>query len=188
MQNETSLLLLIHQCMEGNAMSEEALYRRFAPQVMAVARRYAKDDSMAQDYMQECFVVLFEKLKKYEPAKGDFEPWLYRLCVNQILQLIRKSNRNIGFEELPIEVQEPEIQENEMELLDNKVLLAVIRELPDGYREVFNLSVFDNWSHKEISAALKITESSSRSQLTRAKSWLRRELYKIIRHHEQKLV
>jgi RNA polymerase sigma-70 factor (ECF subfamily) len=108
--------------------------------------------------------------------------------VNQILQLIRKSRRKIKFEDLPIELQEPEIQENEMDLLDNKVLLAAIRELPDSYREVFNLSVLDNWSHKEISVALKITESSSRSQLTRAKSWLRKKLYKIIRHHEQRLV
>ncbi len=188
MQNESSHLLLVHQCLEGDTKSEEALYRRFAPQVMAIARRYAKDDSMAQDYMQECFVALFDKLKKFDASKGDFEPWLYRLCVNQILQLIRKSNRKISFEELSTDLQEPEIQENEMELLDNKMLLNAIRELPNGYREVFNLSVLDNWSHKEISTALKITESSSRSQLARAKSWLRQKLYKIIRHHEQKLV
>lgn len=188
MHKETSLLLLISQCLEGNAKSEEALYRHFAPQVMAIVRRYTRDDAMAQDYMQECFVVLFEKLKKYDSSKGNFEPWLYRLCVNQILQLIRKSNRKITFEELPVDLKEPGIQENEMDLMDNKVLLAAIRELPGGYREVFNLSVFDNWSHKEISTALKITESSSRSQLARAKSWLRQKLYKIIRHHEQKLV
>ena len=188
MNTETPILLLIHQCQNGDAKSEEALYRHFAPQVMAIARRYTRDDAMAQDYMQECFVVLFEKLKKYDASKGDFEPWLYRLCVNQILQLIRKCNRKISIQELPADLKEPEIQENEMELLDNKVLLAVIRELPDGYREVFNLSVLDNWSHKEISTALKITESSSRSQLARAKSWLRQKLYKIISHHEQKLV
>jgi RNA polymerase sigma factor (sigma-70 family) len=185
---ETPILLLIQQSLNGDAKSEEALYRRFAPQVMSIARRYTRDDAMAQDYMQECFVVLFEKLKKYDSSKGEFEPWLYRLCVNQILQLIRKNNRKINFEELPTELQELEIQENEMDLLDNKVLLAAIRELPDGYREVFNLSVIDNWSHKEISTALKITESSSRSQLARAKSLLRQKLYKIIRHHEQKLV
>jgi len=188
MHNKTALLLLIHQCKNGDAKAEEALYRHFAPQVMAIARRYSRDDAIAQDYMQECFVVLFEKLKKYDASKGNFEPWLYRLCVNQILQLIRKSNRKINFEELPADLKEPEIQENEKDLLDHEVLLAVIRELPDGYREVFNLSVLDNWSHKEISLALKITESSSRSQLARAKSWLRQKLYKIIRHHEQKLV
>ncbi len=186
--HEVHFLHMIEGCRQGKPASEEALFRRFAPTVVAIARRYATDEPLALDYVQECFVVVFEKINRFDPQRGAFEPWLHRLCVNVILQILRKNKTVQATVELPPEIPDGDLWEADTEILDAAQVLDAIRQLPQGYREVFNLSVFEDWPHRDIAEALGITESSSRSQLARAKQWLKQKLTQTKRHYEQGLV
>jgi len=186
--HEAQLLHLIEGCRQGKPAAEEALFRRFAPRVLSIARRYATDEPQALDFVQECFVLVFEKIGSYDAQRGDFEPWLHRLCVNVILQILRKNKAKQPTVELPPELPDGDLWEAETEAFDPEQILEAVRQLPRGYREVFNLSVFEEWSHRDIADILNITESSSRSQLARAKRWLKHKLIPATRHYEQGLV
>ncbi len=186
--HEAHLLHLIEGCRQGKPPAEEALFRRFAPKVVSVARRYATDEPQALDFVQECFVVVFEKINRYDPHRGDFEPWLHRLSVNVILQILRKNKSTQATVELPPELPDGDLWEMEPDILDAEKILEAVRQLPPGYREVFNLSVFEEWPHRDIAETLGISESSSRSQLARAKQWLKQKLTQATRHYEQGLV
>lgn len=186
--HEAHLLHLIEGCRQGKSAAEEALFRRFAPRVLSIARRYATDEPQALDFVQECFVLVFEKIDRYDSGRGDFEPWLHRLSVNVILQILRKNKSTQPTVELPPELPDGDLWETETEAIDPARILEAVRELPRGYREVFNLSVFEDWPHRDIAETLGITESSSRSQLARAKQWLKHKLTQATRHYEQGLV
>ena len=178
---------IISKCLKGDKASEKKLYVHYAPLIYSIARRYTSFDALAKDYLQESFINVFQKLNKYDHNKGSFDSWLYTVCTNTILQQIRKEkkNRNILYlENLP----ETEITEEEFQIIDPEELINAIRKLPEGYRMVLNLFVFEEWSHKEISQFLHITESASRSQLTRAKRLLKKILtHKISKYHEKRL-
>jgi RNA polymerase sigma-70 factor (ECF subfamily) len=186
--HDNQLLQIIEGCCNGRPASEKALFSRFAPKVLAIARRYATDEPQALDFLQESFVLIFEKIAAFDPSKGAFEGWLYRLSVNTILQIMRKNRRLEPWLELPSELPETDFRDTDLELLKETQLLETIRQLPEGYRQVLNLFVFENWSHREIADALQITESASRSQLTRAKQLLKQKLEPLLRHYEQGLV
>lgn len=160
-----------------NRKAEKILFLRFAPFVLTLCRRYASQNSDAQDFMQECFIHVFSKINDYDETKGAFEAWLNRVCTNRVLQLLRKSKKKITIV-YPEELPEQELTESEFEVIPREVIMSAIQQLPNGYREVFNLYIFEGWSHKEIGKALKIAETTSRSQLTRAKKMLKYILQK----------
>lgn len=186
--HDNQLLQIIEGCRKGRPASEKALFGRFAPKVLAIARRYATDEPQALDFLQEAFVLVFEKIAVFDPQKGAFEGWLYRLSVNTMLQIMRKNRRHESWQELPSELPETAFNDADLELLKEAQLLEAIRQLPAGYRQVLNLFVFENWSHREIADALQITESASRSQLTRAKQLLKQKIKPLLRQYEQGLV
>lgn len=155
-----------------DSQAERALFLRFAPFVLSLCRRYASQDDDAQDFMQECFIHVFSKIKHYDETKGAFEPWLNRVCTNRVLQLLRKSKKKITIV-YPDELPEQELTPSEFEEIPQEVIMQAIQQLPNGYREVFNLYIFEGWSHKEIGKALGIADATSRSQLTRAKKILK---------------
>ena len=173
---------LINSCKKKNKEAEKRLFLLHAPKVLTLCRRYIPDEHQAQDMVQECFIQVFEKIKKYDPAKGDFGGWLFRVCTNVVLKSLRNSKNELPtvyMEELP---DAEEITEEGFELISQAELLKAIRELPEGYRTILNLFVFENWTHREISQSLNISESTSRSQLARAKKILKINLEKKIGH------
>ena len=170
-----------------NPQAEKLFFMRFAPFILTLCRRYASQNVEAQDFMQECFIHVFSKINSYDEAKGSFEGWLNRVCTNRVLQLLRKSKKEITIV-FPEQLPEQELTETEFETIPREVILDAIQQLPHGYREVFNLNVFEGWSHKEIGKALEIAETTSRSQLTRAKKMLKLILQKKIDlRYEKKL-
>lgn len=176
---------LIEKCKKRNEQAEKELFFRFAPKILSICRRYTADEDLAQDYLQECFMTLFKNIKQYQPEKGPFEGWMYRLCTNRILQAFRKTKREpiLEFwEELP----DQELPEEQFEFIEEELLLSAVRQLPVGYREVLNLAVFEGWSHQEIAIRLGITESTSRSQLSRAKKMLKQFLQPLISTNYEK--
>ena len=164
---------IIIDCKKGKRCAEKKLFLQFAPKVLTLCLRYIPDRHRAQDMMQECFIQVFDKLKMYDPNKGEFGGWLFRVSTNVILKSIRNSKKElpiIYLEELP---NEKEISEEAFDLIPQEILLKGIGELPEGYRTVLNLFIFENWSHSKIAQSLNISKSTSRSQLVRAKKMLR---------------
>ena len=129
---------LISQCKAKSPKAEKECFLRFAPHVLTLCRRYSDNNTDAQDYMQECFIRLFEKIDLYNPNKGEFEGWLHRLCTNTILRLLKISKRKITLT-FPGELPEQGLTKSEFETIPGEAILEAIQQLPHGYREVFNL-------------------------------------------------
>lgn len=124
--------------------------------------------------MQDSFLTIFKKIPQYN-NKGSFEGWMKRITINTALQKYReKSPLQLVSEGINEELEEEVVLEAESVNVD--VLLRLIQNLPDRYRLVFNLYVLDNYSHKEIASLLNITEGTSKSNLSRARQLLKKEV------------
>ena len=133
----------------------------------------------AEDILQDAFIKIFSNLGKYE-GKGSFEGWMRRIVVNTALKNYHKSSyqkEKIGLEDYQEGALNPEV----LSSLHEEEIMNVIAKLPDGYRIVFNLYVIEGFSHKEIAAQLKIQESTSRSQLVKARKMLQSKITKLMR-------
>ncbi len=167
-----SIEQLINGCKENDTKAQEQLYRLFAPKLFSVCLKYSRNYTEAQDHLQEGFLLIFKKIHLYS-FKGSLEGWLKRVVINYILQQYRKESflnivdENIA-EDVEIEIDSEEIS--------REFLIQIIQELPDRYRLVFNLYVFDNYSHQEIAEQLKISVGTSKSNLSRAKQILKEKI------------
>ncbi len=165
---------LIEGAIRRQEKCQRALFDRYAPILMGVCLRYARNEQEAEDILQESFIRIFDKLSLYD-FKGSFEGWLKRLCVNVALktyQLKRFSHEQSGYESLPETPDDPAIYAK----LGEEELLKMISALPDGYRIVFNMYAIEGYSHKEIADLLSIQEASSRSQLLKARKLLQKQI------------
>ena len=163
---------IIQGCKAKKASYQKALVVRFAPMLLSVCRRYAKNRSEADDVLQETLIRIFRSLDSFSPEKGVFEAWIRTIAVNASLKYFDKNcftKQIIGLEELPHTPVEPSIYSQ----LQVDEMMKMVASLPEGYRQVFNLYVIEGYSHKEISQLLKIGESSSRSNLARARNILK---------------
>ncbi|MBL7827064.1 MAG: sigma-70 family RNA polymerase sigma factor [Saprospiraceae bacterium] len=168
---------LIRGCLRGSIQCQRALYEQFAGKMYGVCLRYARNSSDAADILQEGFMKVFSKLEQFQ-FQGSFEGWIRRIMVNTALRAYQKQRFNqesFGFEQLP----ESPVDPDAISSMSESELLAVIRELPDGYRAVFNLVAIEGFSHAEAAEMLGIQESTSRSQLTKARRWLCEQIEKI---------
>jgi len=172
---------IIQLCLEGNKEAENRLFILYVNRVYTICLRYCKQKEEAKDLMQECFISLFNNLSKYDESKGEFEGWMYRVCTNVVLKKIKKKKHtiNISYPEYLPERTDYEFEE-EFDRISNQTLLETIQELPEGYKQVLNLHVFEGLKHTEIADCLGITAATSRSQYARAKKLLRANLEKKI--------
>jgi len=165
---------LITSCQKGNIQSQYLLVKQYTPMLLTVCRRYARDESMAKDALQETFILIFKNIEKYE-FNGSFEAWIRKIAINVSLKRYeRKYYQNelstYSFEDR--NWKEPKV----FKQLEAEEVIKQIQTLPDGYRTVLNLYVFEGLSHKEIAEILKISIGTSRSQLLRARKMLKEKL------------
>ena len=149
------------------------LYDRFAPLLMSICRRYV-GSHQAEDVLQDSFIRIFTYLVQYR-NEGSFEGWVRRVCVNTCIRHLEKAKRlqvDCKSDDMP----EYAIDASVVDQMSADELLGLIDRLPDGYKTVFNLSIIEGYPHKEIAEMLGIEESSSRSQLTKARKYLQRSL------------
>jgi RNA polymerase sigma factor (sigma-70 family) len=161
---------LIRGCLRGNAQCQRNLYDRFAGKMYAVCLRYARSSSDAADMLQEGFVKVFTKLDQFQ-FQGSFEGWVRRIMINTALRTYQRQRfdqETSGYETLP----DMPVEADAISALSEAELLKVIAKLPDGYRVVFNMVAIEGFSHAEAAELLGIQESTSRSQLTKARRWL----------------
>lgn len=147
------------------------LYERFAGKMMAVCMRYMGNRDEAKDVLQDGFVKVLHHIPGFR-AEGSLEGWVRRIMVNTALHAIRKNKVRFTAEPMEDRFELHTSFDEAIDRISMKELLELIASLPAGYRTVFNLFVMEDFSHKEIAAELGITESTSRSQLTKARNML----------------
>ncbi|WP_018338378.1 MULTISPECIES: RNA polymerase sigma factor [Butyricimonas] len=167
---------VIEECRKGNPKAQKFLYEYFAPRMMGVCIRYAGNRDAAGDLLQDGFVKIFTRLNEYTAA-GSLEGWVRRIFINCALEKIRKERIFSKVIEGEIDVEDtiPSV----LETLTEQEMLQMIRQLPEGYRTVFNLFAIEGFSHKEIGEMLHITEGTSRSQYARARQSLQEMIKKM---------
>lgn len=163
---------LIQDCQNGVKSSQYQLVKRYAGMLLSVARRYVSDEATAKDVLQEGLIKIFENIHKYKHT-GSFEGWMRTITIRCALAHLRKSHRAHEFhiiDQVAPEAALPEI----FSQLGMEDIIRLIQQLPNGFREVFNLNIIEGYSHREIGELLGISESTSRSQLTRARKLLQK--------------
>jgi len=169
---------LIERVKKGEPSAFESLYRKYASSMRFICQRYAKTTFEVEDIFQEAFMKVFSNINNYN-GSGSFDGWMKRIFINTAIDHYRKRDGKESeyFDCLNHDVHEEEPEQDDLEkmaeVLTNDKILELIDRLPAGYKIVFNLFVIEGYGHKEIGAALEITEGTSKSQLRKAKKYLR---------------
>ena len=165
---------LINGCKARNRSAQHSLYDQYSSKMYALCYRYVKDSMEAEDVLVTAFSKIFERIDQFK-GEGSFEGWIRRVVVNEALTYLRR-NRSMYLEtDLEAAEREPDYQ-NISDHLEAEELMQMIQELPSGYRIVFNMYAIDGYSHKEIADQLGISENTSKSQLSRARTYLQKML------------
>jgi RNA polymerase sigma factor (sigma-70 family) len=161
---------LVTACKKGDRKAQFELYKLYAKAMYNVALRIVNDDDEAEDVLQEAFLDAFTRLESFR-AETTFGLWLKQIVINKSINQLRKRKAefvNLDGVDLPDEIGQ---DEEDLQYQVNEIKEAVA-QLPDGYRVVLTLYLFEGYDHEEISHILKISENTSRSQYMRAKTKL----------------
>ncbi|MGE5519305.1 MAG: RNA polymerase sigma factor [Candidatus Dadabacteria bacterium] len=165
--NETDL---INGCTNGDRRFQYELYRKYSPVMYGVCLRYAGNTEEAEDILQEGFIKVFNKIGSFR-KEGSFEGWMRRIFVNTAIEHYRKK---IYLQPIT-EHEENTVEGKYLSVLDSlaeKDIIKLVQQLSPGYRTVFNMYVVEGYTHRQIAEQLGISEGTSKSQLSRAKSIL----------------
>ena len=167
--------LLIKKAIDNNKDAQQQLFTRFSPKMLGVCRQYVKDAHHAEDLLLQGFLKVFINLHKFK-YEGSFEGWIRRIVVNTCISYLRKKNRivlsdeDFVFNDVAAESLENTAVEDIQKLID---------KLPEGYKIVFNLFAIEGYKHSEIAELLGVSESTSKSQLFKARRLLQDNYYKM---------
>lgn len=166
------------RCKQKDMEARRLLYERYGGALLAICLRYTGDREVAEDVLHDGFLRIFESIGQFTyQGEGSLKAWLSRVMVNEALGYLRRRNAQMQQEVLLDEIPDmPDADEEDFNGIPPSALMQMVKELPDGYRTVFNLYVFEDKSHKEIASMLGITEHTSSSQFYRAKSLLMKKI------------
>lgn len=157
----------------GDRKAMRALYDSYSGYATAVGLRYIPDMYLLKDVLQDSFIKVFTNIGGFNyRGEGSLKAWITRIVTNEAINFLREHNRFCFTDELPEETPEEEMPD--IDGISNEKITELIGRLPDGYRTVLNLYVFEGLSHKEIANKLNIKVNSSASQYARAKTMLAR--------------
>lgn len=159
---------LLQQAARGNRDAQRALYEQLAPRMLAVCRRYIGDAHYAEDVMIDGFVKVFQHLDSFR-HEGSFEGWVRRIMVREAIDFLRKRQFMV-FEDAVPEPESGPAEPSDFLLL--RQIEGWIEALPEGYRMVFYLYAVEGYKHPEIAELLGISESTSKTQLHKARKAL----------------
>lgn len=163
---------LIKSCARQDRKAQQQLYELLLPYLRAVANRYLRDTSYWKDVLQEGFVKIFRNIDQYNPDKAPFQQWAAKVVINTCLN---HNNRTTGmrFDTFSIAHHDRPTPPSVAQDFSDEYLLSILKLMPNGYFEVFNLYVIDGFDHHEIAQMLGIDNALSRQRLVRAKNWLK---------------
>jgi RNA polymerase sigma factor (sigma-70 family) len=168
---------LIDECIAGNARAQRSLFDRFSPKMMGVVLRYINDRERANDVLQDSFIKVFQNVMTFK-KDGSLEGWIRRIVVNTALDHLRRDKKYLGHTEITDISLDASKSSDAIGILEEESLLGIIHSLPEGYRMIFNLYAIEGYSHKEIADQLGISENTSKSQYSRAKTAIQKLLEK----------
>jgi RNA polymerase sigma factor (sigma-70 family) len=166
---------LIKKAITNSREAQQQLFEQYSPKMLGVCRQYVKDLHHAEDLLLEGFLKVFTNLHRFK-HEGSFEGWIRRIMVNTCISYLRKKN--------VIDLSDEEYIFNDAatESLENtsaEDIQKLIDKLPQGYKMVFNLFAIEGYKHSEIAEKLGISESTSKSQLFKARKLLQQNYIKM---------
>jgi RNA polymerase sigma factor (sigma-70 family) len=166
---------LVLGCVRKEPQAQERLFKTFSGRMLGLCSRYTDSIEEAEDIMQDAFVKIFQKIDTFR-GNGSLEGWMKRIMVNTALDAFRK-NKNFRHS-IDIDTIEytSETHQHVLESIGAKDLMKLMKTMPKGFRTVFNLYAIEGYAHKEIAEMLEITESTSKSQYSRARVYLQKLL------------
>lgn len=168
---------IIKGCLEGRKEAQKALVMSYSGYLMTVARRYMPDNESAKDALQDGYLKIFKNFHQFSQKKGALKSWMSRIVANEALNKRRKFIDSYAVNDQEAIIVE--VAPKAIDQLHEEDLLKVINGIPEPYRLVFNLYILEGYKHKEIAELLNIKESTSRANLTRAKTLLRKRIIEL---------
>ena len=173
---------IIQRCRKNDAKAQMELYNLYCKAMFLIAKRYVKDDFVAEDVMQDAFIKAFKKIDSYK-GEVTFGAWLKRIVINQSIDELKKKRLEIVA--INNEVHHV-IEDSDWQISDETTMQHIvnsIHQLKEKYRVVLSLYLLEGYDHQEISQILGITEVTSRTNLLRGKRKLQ-ETLKTVRYAE----
>lgn len=180
LSGHNELRVLIKDCIAQSRSAQKKLYDLYAPGAYGVIKRYMYyNNAAAQELLNDCFYKIFIKLDQYS-FQGAFEGWIRRIVINTVTDHLRK---NIKDDQAHKEIQPQDVymESDSVEKISHKELLKLVQTLPDVQRTVFNLFVFENYSHKEIAALLNLNENNCRWHMNDARRRLKEKINNLMK-------
>ena len=165
--------VLIKRAVDGNQEAQRILYETHAPKMLSVCRQYINDLHFAEDVMINGFVKVFNHLHTYR-FEGSFEGWIRRIMIRESISFLRKKQFVVFDEEAYKKHNDPDY--SPMANFELDLIQTLIDGLSEGYKMVFVLYVIEGYKHQEIAKMLGISESTSKSQLFKARKLLQKKL------------
>lgn len=166
---------MLEGCQKNNEVAQKQLFERYSRVMTGVCMRYADRYEEAQDMVQDGFIKVFKKIGSFS-GRGSLEGWIRKIMVNTALDHLRKRKKerfHLDVEEVEYKLQDDQAIIASMQADD---LLKLVQSLPVGYRTVFNMYAIEGYTHKEIADKLGVSENTSKSQYSRARSLLQKKL------------
>ncbi len=164
---------LVSGCVDNDRRAQEALYKRFFPEMMRMCMRHTRDENKAIEIVNTGFLRVFKKIHTFA-FKGSLEGWVRRLVFHSIADYFRENSKYAYF--LVFEEKDEQVSEKCHESFFEEDILSVVRNLPPVSQEVFRLYAIEGYSHAEIGALLGISEGTSKWHLSTARQRLREKL------------
>ncbi|MBC9811346.1 sigma-70 family RNA polymerase sigma factor [Crocinitomicaceae bacterium CZZ-1] len=175
-RSDTGMEENTEEFINGNKKAFDRVYEQYAPSMFGICMRYAACKDDAEEMLQQAFIRIYEQREKADP-KRPLGPWIKTITIHTAINFLKANKRMVLTENESFFEPVPEWTDSEDGEKDMKTrLLELLGEMPEGYRVVFNLFVVDNLTHKEIAEYLNITEGTSKSQLAKAKNWIKNKL------------
>lgn len=162
--------LIIEACKRKDRTGQRAFVDSYSRYLYSICYRYTTDKDLAQDCLQESLVQILNSFHSYK-EQGRFKSWIGMITTNKCLEILRKEKRHTN-QELTPEI-EPGYMENSNVKLHTQEVMQFLKKLPDNYRIAINMFLVEGYNHKEIAQVLGITESSSRSLVTRGRRMIK---------------
>jgi RNA polymerase sigma-70 factor (ECF subfamily) len=161
---------IVEGCRRGERRFQRELVNRFSPQLHTVALRYLPDNAHAQDVLQDSLVKILTRIEQYTGG-GSFEGWMYQIVIRTALNRLDRKwmRREVSTEAVSLDsAVEPYVYDH----LAAEDIMTCVADLPDGYRQVFNLYAIEGYRHREIAQMMGISEVNSRTKYARARQLL----------------
>lgn len=195
--------ILVEECKKYKQAAQKELFDKYSEIILALCYRYVGDKQIAEDLMQDSMIKILTKINRFSWRNGgSFEAWIKKIAINTSLTYINKAKKKseVFFDQqhessLISQNDELSLDENQVDSdaiennfidydlitaadLSEKELLIILTEIPEAYRNVFNLYVLEGFMHKEIARLLNINITTSKTRLLRARALLKDKIYK----------